>query len=288
MCHLPDELLVPGRGYEIPGYGLLPFGHNRFADGTIIAFPIEPDRPMIGTIEYGWTPGSADGPMTLDELRESVRRIIGVDVPIEAPKGPGPHALRRLDGINSRLADRYRAGRVLLLGDAAHVHSPMGGPGLNLGMQDAVNLGWKLAAAVTGRAPERSARHLRVRALSGGGARDDALSGAAGAGRSRTRSRGAANAFRRTGASSRRSRSTWRACWLAPTSATTSATAHRLSRPDGARSRPRRRPTRRRAAARRAPGADRRDRWRGVAVARPGRIGWTSSPRAYPTAPQPC
>ena len=109
---------------------------------------------MIGTIEYGWTLGSADGPMTLDELRESIRRIIGVDVPIAAPKGPGPHALRRLDGINSRLADRYRAGRVLLLGDAAHVHSPMGGPGLNLGMQDAVNLGWKLAAAVTGRAPD--------------------------------------------------------------------------------------------------------------------------------------
>ena len=43
---------------------------------------------------------------------------------------------------------------MLLLGDAAHVHSPMGGPGLNLGMQDAVNLGWKLAAAVTGRAPD--------------------------------------------------------------------------------------------------------------------------------------
>jgi hypothetical protein len=43
---------------------------------------------------------------------------------------------------------------VLLLGDAAHVHSPMGGPGLNLGMQDAVNLGWKLAAVVAGRAPD--------------------------------------------------------------------------------------------------------------------------------------
>ena len=109
---------------------------------------------MIGTIEYGWTLGSADGPLTFDELRESIRRIIGVDVPIAAPKGPGPHALRRLDGINSRLADRYRVGRVLLLGDAAHVHSPMGGPGLNLGMQDAVNLGWKLAAVVTGRAPD--------------------------------------------------------------------------------------------------------------------------------------
>jgi 2-polyprenyl-6-methoxyphenol hydroxylase-like FAD-dependent oxidoreductase len=151
--HLPEELLVPGRGYEIPGFGLLPFGHNRFEDGTVIAFPLDPARPMLGSIEYGWTVGSADGPMTLDELRESLRRILGVDVPLEPPKGPGPHALRRLDGTNSRQAERYREGRVLLVGDSAHVHSPMGGPGLNLGMQDAVNLGWKLAGVVNGWAP---------------------------------------------------------------------------------------------------------------------------------------
>ncbi len=150
---LPEKLLVPGRGYDIPGFGLLPFGHNRFANGTIIAFPIEPDRPMVGTIEYGQTFGGADRPLTLDELRESIRRIIGVDVPLGPPKGPGPHALRKLDTTNSRQAEHYRVGRVLLVGDAAHVHSPMGGPGLNLGMQDAVNLGWKLAATVTGKAP---------------------------------------------------------------------------------------------------------------------------------------
>jgi len=54
---------------------------------------------------------------------------------------------------NSRQAERYRDGRVFLLGDAAHVHSGMGGPGLNLGLTDAFNLGWKLAAAVTGWAP---------------------------------------------------------------------------------------------------------------------------------------
>jgi 2-polyprenyl-6-methoxyphenol hydroxylase-like FAD-dependent oxidoreductase len=151
--YLPEELLAPGRGYEIPGFGLLPFGHNRFEAGTVIAFPIDPTRPMLGSIEYGWTVGSADRPMTLDELRDSLRRIIGVDVPLQPPKGPGPHALRRLDGTNSRQAERYRDGRVLLLGDAAHVHSPMGGPGLNLGMQDAVNLGWKLAGVVNGWAP---------------------------------------------------------------------------------------------------------------------------------------
>jgi 2-polyprenyl-6-methoxyphenol hydroxylase-like FAD-dependent oxidoreductase len=153
--HLPEELLVPGRGYDIPGFGLIPFGTTRFDDGSLILFPLEHDRPMLGTIEYGWTPGSADGPVSLDELRESVHRLLGVDVPVEAPKKPGTHALRRIDGINSRQADTYRAGRVLLVGDAAHVHSPMGGPGLNLGMQDAVNLGFKLAAVVNGSAPER-------------------------------------------------------------------------------------------------------------------------------------
>jgi 2-polyprenyl-6-methoxyphenol hydroxylase-like FAD-dependent oxidoreductase len=151
--HLPHDLLVPGRGYDIEGFGLLPFGTSRYDGGSLILFPLEQDRPLLGTIEYGWTPGSADGQMTLDELRESVRRLLGVDLPVEAPKMTGSHALRRLDGINSRQAERYRVGRVLLVGDAAHVHSPMGGPGLNLGMQDAVNLGWKLAAVVNGWAP---------------------------------------------------------------------------------------------------------------------------------------
>ena len=66
-----------------------------------------------------------------------------MEVPFGPPEGAGPHLLRRLSGGNTRLAERYRAGRVLLLGDAAHVHSAIGGPGLNLGLQDAVNLGWK-------------------------------------------------------------------------------------------------------------------------------------------------
>ncbi|HEX2401113.1 MAG TPA: FAD-dependent monooxygenase, partial [Mycobacterium sp.] len=60
---------------------------------------------------------------------------------------------RRIAGQNTRQADRYRAENIFLLGDSAHVHSAMGGPGLNLGLQDAMNLGWKLAAAVNGWAP---------------------------------------------------------------------------------------------------------------------------------------
>jgi hypothetical protein len=60
-----------------------------------------------------------------------------------------PLDLRRFYGINSRIASRYRSGAVFLVGDAAHVHSPLGGPGLNLGLQDAVNLGWKMAAVIS-------------------------------------------------------------------------------------------------------------------------------------------
>ena len=87
-------------------------------------------------------------PPTLDELRQQVRKLAGTDF--------GAHSPRWLSrfGDATRLAERYRAGRVLLAGDAAHIHPPTGGQGLNLGIQDAFNLGWKLAAEVSGWAPE--------------------------------------------------------------------------------------------------------------------------------------
>lgn len=90
--------------------------------------------------------------MSLVELRESVRRVLGVDMPLGPPTGEGPHVLRRLVGGNNRRAERFHEGRVFLIGDAAHVYAA-GGQGLNLGMQDAINLGWKLAAEVRGHAP---------------------------------------------------------------------------------------------------------------------------------------
>jgi hypothetical protein len=149
--HIPDELRRPHSCIEIPGLGLLPFGHSRFDRGGIIYAEFEPGRPLLGTLEFG--PPVPDVPMTLTELRDSARRILGVDIPFGEPKDAGPHALRRINGQNTRHAERYRDDRVLLLGDAAHVHSPLGGPGLNLGLQDTMNLGWKLAAEVNGTAP---------------------------------------------------------------------------------------------------------------------------------------
>ncbi|WP_328939628.1 rifampin monooxygenase [Streptomyces tauricus] len=85
---------------------------------------------------------------TLDEFKERLRAVAGTDFGVHSPRW-----LSRF-GDATRQAERYRVGRVLLAGDAAHIHPPTGGQGLNLGVQDAFNLGWKLAAAVDGWAPE--------------------------------------------------------------------------------------------------------------------------------------
>ncbi|HEX9297253.1 MAG TPA: FAD-dependent monooxygenase [Polyangiaceae bacterium] len=86
-------------------------------------------------------------PMTLQELGESVRRTTGRDVPMTEARW-----LSRFTDA-SRQAERYRVGRVLLAGDAAHIQLPAGGPGLSTGLSDAANLGWKLAAQIQGWAP---------------------------------------------------------------------------------------------------------------------------------------
>ncbi len=86
-------------------------------------------------------------PPTIEEFRQQLRMTAGTDLGVHSPRW-----LSRF-GDATRLAERYRAGRVLLAGDAAHIHPPTGGQGLNLGVQDAFNLGWKLAAEVGGWAP---------------------------------------------------------------------------------------------------------------------------------------
>jgi hypothetical protein len=85
-------------------------------------------------------------PVTHEEMRDAFRRIAGGDLGMGQPRWSTRFLSER------RQADRYRVGRVFLAGDAAHVHSPLGGQGMNTGIQDAMNLGWKLAAAVHGTA----------------------------------------------------------------------------------------------------------------------------------------
>ncbi|HET6857801.1 MAG TPA: rifampin monooxygenase [Streptomyces sp.] len=84
---------------------------------------------------------------TIEDFEKQLRAVAGTDFGVHAPRW-----LSRF-GDATRQAERYRVGRVLLAGDAAHIHPPTGGQGLNLGVQDAFNLGWKLAAAVNGWAP---------------------------------------------------------------------------------------------------------------------------------------
>ncbi|MFC7622029.1 FAD-dependent monooxygenase [Microlunatus sp. GCM10028923] len=87
-------------------------------------------------------------PPTLEDFRRQLRAVAGTDFGVHSPRW-----LSRF-GDATRLAENYRVGRVLLAGDAAHIHPPTGGQGLNLGIQDAVNLGWKLAGQIRGWAPE--------------------------------------------------------------------------------------------------------------------------------------
>jgi 2-polyprenyl-6-methoxyphenol hydroxylase-like FAD-dependent oxidoreductase len=145
----PADWIDPGNGaLNVPGYGPVPpLRHLRTETGVFVYAPFPGRPPTIHTLEYG-IPEDTTTTLTMAEMEESIRRVLGAGVPLTPAAGDAPPLLRRLVGTNTRIAERFRDRRVLLAGDAAHVHSATGGPGLNLGLQDTVNLGWKLAAAV--------------------------------------------------------------------------------------------------------------------------------------------
>lgn len=87
-------------------------------------------------------------PMSFELLRDTMRRVAGSDYGIHSPRWLSSF------GDAARQATSYRAGRIFLAGDAAHIHPPLGGQGMNLGIQDAMNLGWKLAAVLNGYASD--------------------------------------------------------------------------------------------------------------------------------------
>jgi 2-polyprenyl-6-methoxyphenol hydroxylase-like FAD-dependent oxidoreductase len=143
----------PGTDPEVIGYiglveiadpeKLLP-GFNLTPNGMYVNGPA-PGR--ISVVEFKEAPEDRDMPVTLEMMQASLRRVSGTDVTLTAL-----HIASRYSD-NARQVPNYRKGRVILAGDAAHVHSPFGGQGMNLGLGDAMNLGWKLAAAVHGWAP---------------------------------------------------------------------------------------------------------------------------------------
>jgi len=146
------KITLRGREAKVPGIGKLRLmAHVSTPDGGYSLGPLAfldkgaPRGAYIVSTREEDPAADLSAPMTFDELRDSFRRVLGADLPMTDPQ-----LLSRIVG-NSRQADRYRAGRILIAGDAAHVFG-LGGS-LNTGLLDAVNLGWKLAAEVQGRAP---------------------------------------------------------------------------------------------------------------------------------------
>ncbi len=124
---------------------LLPIGWRRTSGGVFSYGPF-PGRVFL--MDFSGPPKDRQTPVTREEIEAVLRRISGADVQVESLE----RGSRWTD--NTRLVDTYRQGRVLLAGDAAHIHSPFGGQGMSLGLVDAANLGWKLAAVVRGEMPD--------------------------------------------------------------------------------------------------------------------------------------
>ncbi|MGC4807753.1 FAD-dependent monooxygenase [Micromonospora sp. DT233] len=152
-------------GIEFPGTGATLSGMTGdvvFADGegggilpaihqgglvSVAPHPEEPDTFRATAIEFDTVPGDRDTPVTPAEFAEAFARISGIELNIKEI----PYATRFANRTHQ--ATRYRDGRVFLAGDATKVHFISGGLGLTCGLQDAVNLGWKLAATRAGWAP---------------------------------------------------------------------------------------------------------------------------------------
>jgi 2-polyprenyl-6-methoxyphenol hydroxylase-like FAD-dependent oxidoreductase len=116
--------------------------------GLFTGTPIGPDLWRIVTSEFGVEPADATAEVTLEELNARTARLTGVEFKnaevLWLDRTPNPY----------RLAERYRAGRVFVAGDAAHVFFAFNGQRISSAFQDATNLGWKLAAALNGWAPD--------------------------------------------------------------------------------------------------------------------------------------
>ena len=145
---MPDSVVLLEDGdYEVPGLGRIRAGYTQTANGIFAISSYTPDDLGVYTCIEEAESHDAQEPMSLVEFSDATRRVLGVAVPLGEPR----RLTRFTYGV--RQADRYRAGRVLVAGDAAH-QFPSGGVAVNAGMLDAVNLAWKLAAEIHGWAPD--------------------------------------------------------------------------------------------------------------------------------------
>jgi 2-polyprenyl-6-methoxyphenol hydroxylase-like FAD-dependent oxidoreductase len=117
--------------------------------GSMYMVALGGGRYRLAPIDHAALDNLTDAPVTFEELRTNTRRLAGTDYGMRDTEDAW---LSRVNNA-TRQAVSYRNGRVLLAGDAAHIHYPAGGQGLNLGLQDAANLAWKLAAVIRGWAP---------------------------------------------------------------------------------------------------------------------------------------
>ncbi len=131
-------------GCEIPPR----FLGERLSGGMAMAAPLKEGVDRIIVCEHGTPPADRSETPEFAEVAAAWGAVDGEDI-----SGGGADWVSSFTDATRQVTE-YRRGRVLLVGDAAHIHLPAGGQGLSTGVQDAVNLGWKLAATVQGRAPE--------------------------------------------------------------------------------------------------------------------------------------
>ncbi|WP_456316443.1 FAD-dependent monooxygenase [Streptomyces mirabilis] len=134
---------------DVVGCGIPPrFLGERLPGGMVMAAPLKEGVDRIIVCEHGTPPADRSETPEFTEVAAAWERLTGEDI-----SGGGADWVSSFTDATRQVTE-YRRGRVLLVGDAAHIHLPAGGQGLSTGVQDAVNLGWKLAATVQGRAPE--------------------------------------------------------------------------------------------------------------------------------------
>jgi 2-polyprenyl-6-methoxyphenol hydroxylase-like FAD-dependent oxidoreductase len=141
-----DSLTCVIGDVELTDTSLAPSVSLSTEHGSAYIIRIAPDRSRVIAISHATMDTPRDAPVSFEELRDALRHVVGTDYGM-----CNPSWLTRI-GSSTYQADSYRQSRYFLAGDAAHVHFPMGGQGMNLGIQDAMNLGWKLAAALRGSA----------------------------------------------------------------------------------------------------------------------------------------